>query len=128
MKNTMRTSGARGLIRALLLGAAASVTVMAAACILCALLIKNQIVPEEGSRILAVAICVLGTIPGCMAAQSLLGRARLPVSLGTCALTLALLALIRALMRTGSAAAWHPALAASLCAVGCAFAGAGRGR
>ena len=115
-------------LKGVLLGLLVGLAILAGGCALAAACIGAQKLPESALRYCAWAICTLGAAGGSIAAQKLARRARLPVSLGTCALTLVLLALIRALLRTGSDAVWHPALAAVLCAVGCAFAGAGRGR
>ena len=116
------------VIRAVLSGMAVSVVCAGTACVLFAVLIKNQLLSESQIRIWSMVICALGAVPGCLAAQAAAKRARLPVSLATSALMLSVFAAIRLLSGIGGKWSWHTALTAVACAVGCALFGAGRGR
>ena len=125
MKDYQRTE--RRLLPALLLGAAVSAAAMGASSMLFAVLIKKQILSEDMLRIWTIVICAVGTVMGCLTAQAGARRARLPICLGCCAMTLALLAILRMILGVNGNWTCHTALTAAVCAVGCALFGAGRG-
>ena len=127
-KQGMQPSETMRLLRAMAIGAAAALTVIASACLLCALLLDRQMIPEEAAGILTVLICVVGSAAGALLSQHLAGRARLPVSLGSTALLLLALGVVRYALRSGSAFSWRSLPAAALSAVVCALICAGRGR
>ena len=122
------SSGALTLIRAMAAGAALSALIAAVGCLLCAVMMDKQLLPDSAGHICPAAICVMAAVPGCLLAQALAGRARLPVSLGSGALLLLAMAAARALLRTGSAASWISLPVVGTCAVIAALIGAGRGR
>ncbi len=124
----MKGMETKRLLRALGLGAGTSLLMIAAGCCLFALLMIKGLLRQEAAGWCAIAICAAGTIAGCTVSQKIARRGPLPVSLGTTAITMLILAAIRMLAHTGSAAVWNNAVVMSVCAAAAALIGAGRGR
>lgn len=116
------------LIRAILLGTVAALLVIVCASMLCALLLSRRIAPEAASTVMTMAICALGAVTGCILAQKLAGRARLPVSLATAAVMLAIMGAAHTLINQGPVRSWGSLLIALAAAVGTALIGAGKRR
>ncbi len=127
-KPALKASGTVHLIRAMATGAGVSLAVIIIACMLCALGMGKQLLPETAAPICTGIICGIGTITGCMLGQKAAGIARLPVSLGTAGLLLIAMAAIRGILHSGSAASWLHFPVVAVCAVISALIGAGRAR
>ncbi len=127
-KQGFRASGTMHLIRAMAIGAAVSLAVIAAACMLCAFLMERQVLPEGTHDICIVCICFIGAGAGAFLSQRLAGRARLPVCLGSAAMLLLALGVIRNALQSGSELSWRSLPAAAISAAVCALICAGRGK
>ncbi len=114
--------------KALLCGTGTGLLVLAAGCVLAALALHRQMLPEAVLRYCAWVICAIGALAGCGAARRLSGSGSLPVSL-CCALLLALcMGLLRLTLKGTGEWSWHGAVIVFAAGVCAALLGAGRGK
>ena len=127
MKRPKTGGNAAVLIKGVLIGLGVGLAVLAACCVLAAVLIGAGKLPESAMRYCAWIACALSAAAGCLTAQALAGRAHLIVSLGCGLLLTALLLAVHAITAGGGTMGWHCPVIVCAAALAAALWSAGRG-
>ena len=117
MKHRKPGGDTKTLVKSTFTGFGFGLLVMAALCLLAAVCVHLEKLPEQAIPYCAWAICTLGAAAGCTAAQRLAGKAHLTVGLGCGLLTALTVGAMHAVLARGEGAAWRCAAICLLAAV-----------
>lgn len=95
-------SGAIRSVRGVLAGALTAVLIMLVLCVLGAVLLSKQVLPESAEKYMVWIICVVGALVGCSVAQRRTGGARLPACLACAAAVCLIMLGMHAVLDAGS--------------------------